>query len=247
MRTCVLVTHSSEFVAQALSLSRDGWPATEIAALLGVPRRTVADWVGGRLPRRPERVAPPVAAELPISYAYLLGLYLGDGCLSAHPRGVFKLRVALDMRYPGIAAECARAMAEVMPASRVGRRTTQDNCFELYSYSRRWPLLFPQHGPGKKHHRTIVLKDWQQEIVMGAPHVLLRGLIHSDGCRFMNTGRNGWRSPRYAFSNRSADIRSIFCDACDRMGIRWTVAPHTVYVSRKADVARLDEVIGPKA
>jgi hypothetical protein len=59
------------------------------------------------------------------------------------------------------------------------------------------------------------------------------------------TGTN-WRNPRYSFSNRSADIRGIFCDACARLGLRWTTCPHTVYVSRKSDVARLDEFIGPK-
>lgn len=77
------------------------------------------------------------------------------------------------------------------------------------------------------------------------PEQLLRGLIHSDGCRFINTGSN-WRHPRYSFSNRSVHIRRIFCGACDALGLRWTTAPHTVYVSRKDDVARMDAFIGPK-
>jgi hypothetical protein len=34
--------------------------------------------------------------------------------------------------------------------------------------------------------------------------------------------------------------------ACDRLGLRWTTAPYTVYVSRKADVERLDGFVGPK-
>jgi hypothetical protein len=75
----------------------------------------------------------------------------------------------------------------------------------------------------------------------------LRGLIHSDGCRFINTGSGGWRHPRYSFTNYSDDIRGIFTDACDLMGIRWTTAPNVVYVSRKADVALLDTFIGPKS
>ena len=62
----------------------------------------------------------------------------------------------------------------------------------------------------------------------------------------MNTGRN-WRHARYSFSNNSTDIRRIFTDACDALGVHWTTAPSTVYVSRKHDVARLDEFIGPKA
>jgi hypothetical protein len=75
---------------------------------------------------------------------------------------------------------------------------------------------------------------------------LLRGPIHSDGCRFMNTGTN-WRHPRYSFTNVSADIRQIFCDACEVPGVHWTTAPRTIYVSRTRDVVRLDEFILPKA
>jgi hypothetical protein len=92
-----------------------------------------------------------------------------------------------------------------------------------------------------------VLVDWQQELVDRSPEPLLRGLIHSDGCRAVNTGRGGWSHPRYSFSNRSADIHAIFRGACERLGVRYTVAhPYTTYVSRKADVATLDGFIGPK-
>lgn len=55
-----------------------------------------------------------------------------------------------------------------------------------------------------------------------------------------------WSSPRYSFKQVSDDIRTIFCEACDRLGLRWTAARTTIYVSRKADVAILDEFIGPK-
>jgi hypothetical protein len=91
------------------------------------------------------------------------------------------------------------------------------------------------------------LTAWQQALVLRTPELLLRGLIHSDGCRFENTGRGGWRNARYSFSNYSDDIRGIFCQACDMLGLRWTSAPRTIYVSRKADVARMDEFVGPKA
>jgi hypothetical protein len=118
---------------------------------------------------------------------------------------------------------------------------------EVSAYSKSWPCLFPQHGSGRKHHRKIELSDWQRTFVARHPQLLLRGLIQSDGCRFMNTGRN-WRSPRYSFSNRSEDIRRIFSNACDLMELRWTAAGEkTIYVSRKADVAVLDRFVGPKA
>jgi len=53
--------------------------------------------------------------------------------------------------------------------------------------------------------------------------------------------------PRYFFSNLSADIRALFCDACERLGIRWTLSnPRNVSVSHRRSVAALDEFVGPK-
>lgn len=213
------------------------------------------DWLAGRLPRRfaipqeghcddcggPEHRF----ADLPMEYVHLLGLYLGDGCLSLHRRGVYRLRIALDQRYPGIIDECAAAIHAVNPAVRVGRLTRVGDIV-VSAYSKSWPCLFPQHGLGKKHERAITLMDWQRALVERWPKALLRGLIQSDGCRFINTGRGGWRHPRYAFSNYSNDILRMFCDACDLLDIRWTTAPRAVYVSRVADVAHMDEFIGSK-
>jgi hypothetical protein len=237
------MTHRTSTVARALELRAGGRSATEVARLTGVPRRTVVDWLAGRTPR--ERTA--VSFEnLPLAYVHLLGLYLGDGAISEHPRGVYRLRVVLDVRYPGIIDEAAASMQAVLPGNAVGKVTRQSNCVEVYAYSKTWPELLPQHGPGKKHERAIALEDWQQRLVAQAPELLLRGLVQSDGCRFINTGKR-WRHPRYSFSNRSEDILRIFCHGCDLLGLRYTFAPRTVYVSRKADVARMDEFIGPKA
>ena len=160
---------------------------------------------------------------------------------------MYKLRVFLDRRYPNIVAECEAAMSAVLPFNVVNVLLTVSNCYEVFSYSKSWPCLFPQAGTGMKHTRPIELSAWQREWVSLVPKLLLRGLIHSDGCRFINTGRGGWRCPRYTFSNASTDIRQLFCDACDQLGLHWSVAPRTVYVSRKADVARMDEFVGPKS
>jgi hypothetical protein len=249
------LTHAPDQIGVALELASRGLSATEIGRLVGIPRATVRDWIAGRVP---EIALRPLGScetcggarhafdRLPDSYAYLLGLYLGDGCISRHPRGVFKLRIVLDLAYPGIIAECRQSMQTLLPAGRSTGLVAKKGCVEVYSYWKGWPCALPQDGPGRKHDRPIVLEPWQTAIVNATPMPLLRGLIHSDGCRFTNTGTN-WRHPRYSFSNRSDDIRRIFCLACDRLGVRWTECPNTVYVSRKADVARLDEFVGPKA
>lgn len=261
--------HGPTAVAEALALRAEGLGARRIAKRLNLPIETVRDWLARRVPAhsRPTdgRSIPATCDrcghkahrfdELPPEYVYLLGLYLGDGCISEHRRKVFRLRVFLDLRYPRIIDECEAAMRAVVPANKVHRMGRMSNYIEradasnveVSAFSKSWPCLFPQHGPGKKHTREIALTAWQLELVYRWPEQLLKGLIHSDGCRFMNPGRGNWLWPRYEFSNRSDDIRWIFCHACDQLGVHWTKAgKYRIYVSRKADVAKLDTFIGPK-
>ena len=185
------------------------------------------------------------------SYAYLLGLYLGDGTLSTHPRGVFRLRIFLDRAYPVIVGECQAAMGIVLPASKVGvAHHKTERVEEVNSFSKHWPHLFPQHGPGVKHKRKIELEPWQERIVERHPGRLLRGLIHSDGCRVVNRIRHPKKTyeyPRYFFCNRSLDIQRIFCDACDKLGVKWRQdGPWNISVARKEAVATMDRHVGPK-
>lgn len=180
-------------------------------------------------------------------YTYLLGLYLGDGTLSRYPRDVFQLRVSCAEVYPGIMAECENAMRAVL-GSRVGRVRAK-GCVHVYAYSKHWPCLFPQHGPGRKHARRIELADWQRRLVFQDPRPLLRGLLHSDGCRVLNraVGSKYPAYPRYHFSNRSTDIRRIFGEACDAIGIEWRHNNATnISIARRGSVAILDAFVGPK-
>jgi len=212
-------------VERALRLSDEGLNNCEIARRIGVNRRTVSDWVRGRTRlRRPaasrRRSTIPgqgtcvrcsgSAQYVPgltiHAYAYLLGLYLGDGMLSLHPRGVYRLRIFLDRAYPLIVAECEAAMSIVMPASKTSvYRHRKEQMEEVNSFSQHWPHVLPQHGAGVKHKRRIALEPWQRRVVDRYPGRLLRGLIHSDGCRVMNKIRHPKKTyeyPRYLFSNR---------------------------------------------
>jgi hypothetical protein len=190
---------------------------------------------------------PPPDAR---AYAHLLGLYLGDGCISAHARGVYALRIACCDDYPALMDECEESMRAVH-ASAVFRCPKQ-GCTSVETTWKHWPCAFPQHGPGRKHEREIRLEPWQQVIVDEHPGALLRGLFHSDGCRVANwaTTASGVRYegyPRYFFNNASADIRGLCCDALDRLGIAWTQpGERQVSVARRGSVALLDQHVGPK-
>ncbi len=243
-------------VDAARALAARGLSASEVAAQLRIPRSTVRDWLAGRARNsapggkpcaEPGQCVGRAAPDMhPAEYAYLLGLYLGDGYISPHHRGVYRLRVYLDIKYPEIIGLADESIT-VVRGRPTHRRTTDKHCLELGSYWKHRPCCPPQHGPGLKHLRPNTLTDWQQAIVDRYPELLLRGLIQSDGCRFQNTGRGGWSNPRYSFFTKSTEIAAIFRATCERIGVHWTAAgPYTTYVSRKADVATLDSFIGPK-
>jgi hypothetical protein len=206
-----------EEVDRVRELARGGLNHCEIARLTGIPRRTVRDWVRGST--RTLRVAGcpdcghPVHrfGELPPdAYAYLLGIYLGDGTISRARKGIRALRVFQDSRYPGIVGEIVRAMTAVMPRNRVhAYRRGTTNCIEIVSRSKSWPCLFPQAGPGRKHERTIELTAWQWGYVWQEPGMFIRGLIHSDGCRVQNKVHRGkYTYPRYFFCNHPSTSSS---------------------------------------
>ena len=130
------------------------------------------------------------------AYSLLLGLYLGDGCVSCS-----QLRIILYGRYRDVIEDCVMAIVDCRPEP------------------------------------------------------FLRGLIHSDGCRTVNrfktklpSGRVAeYAYPRYFFSDQSADIRGLFCEFCERLGVRWTQSnPRNISVSHRRSVALLDEFVGPK-
>lgn len=55
-----------------------------------------------------------------------------------------------------------------MPGQRATIVSRKDNCVDVVLCSNHWPCLFPQHGPGRKHHRRIALEPWQEAIVKAA-------------------------------------------------------------------------------
>jgi hypothetical protein len=59
--------------------------------------------------------------------------------------------------------------------------------------------------------------------------------------------RRTYEYVRYQFTNRSDDIRQIFCDACDPLGVGWRVMNRdTISVARRESVSKLDAFVGPK-
>lgn len=53
---------------------------------------------------------------------------------------------------------------------------------------------------------------------------------------------------RYFFSNLSEDIKDVFCEHCDLLGVAWSRAnPRHVSVHDRRSVVLLDSFVGPKS
>jgi hypothetical protein len=240
-----------------MALLGTGLSDYRIAEQTGVERATVRNWrLAAHPPQtvlRAELVATWSVKELP-TYCYLLGAYLGDG--TVHAQKGLSLNIVNDRRYPGVSNEILTAMAKTFPgrSPRMHPSSTGESDILCISH----PAIaraFPQNGVGRKHVRPIVLTDWQLEFTSAHPASLLRGLIHSDGCRVINrfqtklpSGRVAEYSyVRYFFSNLSSDIRRVFVEHCELLGIRVTQSNHrNLTVSQRKSVAILEQIVGPK-
>jgi hypothetical protein len=180
-------------------------------------------------------------------YAYVLGMYLGDGEINKGRRSL-RLIITLDQKYPKIIERCMQSIQVLMPQNTVSYyNCPKGNCVRVSCFNKNWHTVLPQHGTGVKHNRPIILEDWQQHIVDKFPLEFFRGLYHSDGSRPQNIVK-GKNYPRYTFSNESDDIRKLFTDTVEKLGLNWTTANHhNVAISRREDVEWLDKYVGVKA
>jgi hypothetical protein len=160
------------------------------------------------------------------AYAYLLGVYLGDGHITRNRRNVYCLWIHMDARYPRVIKEVVQAVSAVMPTNKVSAKPHyRSKSVLIRCYSNRWPLTIN-------------------------PRELIRGLIHSDGSRYVARQRvagRTYRYDRYCFSNRSRDIMRIFCNHLELLGIHWTQAgPEQAQIARREAVEALDQFVGLK-
>ena len=248
---CMPRTRSLEDVRAVFALKARGMTDREVSQGTGVPVNTIRLWRNRQVPwcaragvlheGRPRDDTPPDLASLPReAYAYLLGMYLGDGWLSRNGSS-WMLRIALDEAYQGIVAECERALREV----------SQDG-----------PLFARREGPTawSSAQRGIHGRSCSPSTVRGGSTTAGLNLPtgsrrssrrpHSASCEASSTS-DGWRGlnrvyakgkryeyPRYQFSNRSDDIRKLFTDVCDRLDVEWRQwTRYHVSVARRKSVA----------
>jgi hypothetical protein len=158
----------------------------------------------------------------------------------------WQLRIFLGSRHPEIVRDTGDMLHRCFGGVAVGRVFRhQGRMTVLGVYCQHVRCIFPQHGPGKKHERRIVLEPWQEALVELAPWRFLRGCIRSDGCAFINrTGPYEYLS--YDFSNHSGDILDIFSAACTLVGVEHRRYERRIRIYQRPSVALMEANVGLK-
>jgi hypothetical protein len=183
-------------------------------------------------------------------------MYLGDGCVSLKPRGGAQLQLACDADYPGVIEDCRAVIVLTTLGGHVtSYRVPEQRCVRVACAWKRWPEVFPQHGPGRKHERpdrarAVAARDRRCASVgvpARAPALRRCRTINRFKTRLPSGRVVEYAYPRWFFSNLSADIRALFCAYCDRVGVRWTRSnQRNISISHRRSVALLDTHVGPK-
>jgi hypothetical protein len=102
---------------RALALVAQGRSLNSVSKQTGVSRSAIRAW---RTRVEPLRSTPATCDPSPTTPqpadAYLLGLYLGDGCVSPATRpGGYFLRIACANAWPGLIDACEQAIRAVHP------------------------------------------------------------------------------------------------------------------------------------
>jgi len=240
---------------KAKALLDAGHNQCEVARRTGIPRGTIKDWITrGFCPQNAgvgKHLILDAASHLNeteerrAAYAFVLGEYLGDGCVRKL-NGTLRLGIYNDKKYEALNQLIQSKLQLVFPKNKTNRITGGGgNCWEIYVYSNNIPTLFPQMGPGKKHTRKIELAPWQLEIVDAYPHEFIKGLFYSDGCIYdhkHDSGRYAYRC--YSFTNRSKDIADYLSRSLAQIGIAKTprldhkrqIYLVTIYSKRERDM-----------
>jgi hypothetical protein len=192
------------------------------------------------------------------AYSYILGFYLGDGCLYNTKGRSYTMMIANQADFYEMNLEISRSLSVLFPNKKVTfYKKPTSNCFDIKLTALNLHEIFP-HGKGTKHSRKISLTNWQKKIIEEFPQKCIKGLLQSDGTRYAADFKRYPHRIVYQFSNCSLDIHHILHELVKMEEIEYTFrqlkskkssihadAFVTSFYKRSA-VNILDTFIGPK-
>lgn len=249
---------SEEKYNEAIRLFSFGYKIVEVSKLTGINRSTLSNWIV-----RNGRIKKQIDTDIPLNYlmsfkdgfteqdkkdySYLLGLYLGDGCIYKLKR-TEKITITLDKKYEKLNEYTINIFSRFFNKdSYIFDRSLHNrgNAIDVIHHSSHLSLIFPQHGIGKKHNRDVSLKSWQESIIDDIS--LVKGLIMSDGTYYLDNQTN---IKKYSFSNKSKDIIDLMKGLLIKLNIDFKlynkVSKYELVIHSKNQAEKLHNIIGDK-
>lgn len=159
------------------------------------------------------------------AYSYLLGFYLGDGCLQhdiKRKTRSYTFMISNQRSFTRMNQEIVHALQILFPNKTVKfYNRKKSDCINIKLTAINLNLLFP-HGRGLKHTRKIELANWQEKMIEKYPKEFIKGIIESDGCRFAPRKKQCPSYIIYQFTNCSLDIHLLLQKFAKQIGLNFT-------------------------
>ena len=242
--------YTEEIKQSVLKDFKNGVNKSTLSNKYNIPRGTIKYWIDNRdtifISKTSDKDISLIIEEIKNNkelYNYILGLYLGDGCISPQKMS-YKLRITQDNKYPNSVNEIKNLLNSFFKNNVFV--CIPKGCTVIAIYDKNLPLYFPQHGVGKKHDREIILSDYQRENI-DYPN-LLKGLWVSDGSYYLASSKY----EAYNFTNKSTDIISLFeeCLTFCEVNYRKRIKKNGVWIieiTKKSEVQKMKELVGFKS
>lgn len=258
--------YNQSVINSAKEMKSNGSSISEISRKIGASRSTIKQWLTPLKRYIPKNIIHNITTfesfidnmekseEYRKAYYYLLGEYLGDGCINLMKnKRTYVLRIFCADSHPLIIDEVKKDLKMIFPDNSI-QDVKKQGCHSIGIYCSDLPKLFPHTGVGKKHDRKIELSDWQLKYIESNKLYLLKGLFHSDGSYYYSKGSKHYY---YNFTNCSLDIHKIYQDCLDSLGIKYTfnerkcksILPNKVYLTvicRNSEVVKMFNLVGEK-
>lgn len=232
---------------------------SHISKIFDIPRATIKYWINSNI-LNSIKIREDIDRESIGSvyehislnkkdYSFILGLYLGDGCITENGRNnsSYKLRIAQDNKYPNVISIIQNSLSNFF--GKDSKLINGKGCTHITIYDKYLPIYFPQHGKGFKHDRKIKLNDFQSKNIDDVE--LLRGLWLSDGS-FYIAKHGKYEYERYNFTNKSVDLIEIFGCLLDKLDVKYSKrikrnGVWTIEVQNRKYVSILKDILGTKS
>jgi hypothetical protein len=155
-------------------------------------------------------------------YVYILGFYLGNGWIyKPDNKESYQLNIAINSNYTDLIESVYDALLIFNRKVTIYHRK-DCKCVNVKVTITDYIHLFPQYGIGLKHHRSIVLNNFQKFLVNKYCITFIKGLIYSDGSICYTYTNPKYKDKLYktiTFSNKSKDIFELLLSSLDKVGI----------------------------